>query len=68
MLDSDQKEFGRLLARVEQLEEQTAEMRADIKTLLALANQSKGGFWVGMSIAGALGSVLTFVAERMFLK
>jgi hypothetical protein len=40
-------------------------MRGDIKQLLEMANKSKGGFWVGMSIASALGGVVTFVADRM---
>ncbi len=30
--------------------------------------RSKGGFWVGMSVASALGGVITFVADRLFIK
>jgi hypothetical protein len=35
-------EYGKLLAKVEGLEAKVNSMDADIKTLLALANQSKG--------------------------
>jgi len=39
-------------------------MDADIKTLLALANQSKGGFWMGMTIASIAGGFLTWAAQH----
>jgi len=37
----------------------------DVKELLALANKSTGGLWVGMSIAGLLGSAITFAATHL---
>jgi hypothetical protein len=43
-------------------------MRNDIKTLLELANKSKGGFWVGMAIASLIGGIIAFVADRLVLK
>jgi len=39
-------------------------MDADIKTLLALANQSKGGFWMGMTIASIVGGILAWFAQH----
>ena len=62
MSDIDPREFGKLEAQVEALQSEVHAMRGDIKQLLEMANKSKGGFWVGMSIASA---VVTFVADRM---
>jgi len=36
----------------------------DVRALLELANQSKGGFWMGMVIASALSGVVSFFAAR----
>jgi hypothetical protein len=36
-------------------------MSRDIKSLLELANQSKGGFWMGMTIASIAGGFLTWM-------
>jgi hypothetical protein len=65
MSDIDPREFGKLEAQVEALQGEVHAMRGDIRQLLEMANKSKGGFWVGMSIASALGGVVTFVADRM---
>jgi hypothetical protein len=68
MSDIDPREFGKLEAQVEALQSEVHAMRGDIKQLLEMANKSKGGFWVGMSVASALGGVITFVADRLFIK
>jgi hypothetical protein len=68
MSEIDPREFGKLEAQVEALQIEVHGLREDVKSLLALANKSKGGFWVGMSIASACGGVLTFVADRVFFK
>jgi hypothetical protein len=39
-------------------------METDIKSLLELANKSKGGFWAGMAIASAIGGFITFVTNH----
>jgi hypothetical protein len=64
-LEIDPREFGKLEAQVELLQVEVHGLREDVKSLLALANKSKGGFWVGMSIASAIGGVFTFVADRL---
>jgi hypothetical protein len=64
-LEIDPREFGKLEAQVELLQVEVHGLREDVKSLLALANKSKGGFWVGMSIASAIGGVFTFAADRM---
>ena len=57
-------EYGKLLAKVEGLEAKVNSMDADIKTLLALANQSKCGFWMGMTIASIVGGILAWFAQH----
>jgi hypothetical protein len=68
MSEIDPREFGKLEAQVEALQKEVHALRDDVKQLLEMANKSKGGFWVGMSIASALGGVITFVADRVFFK
>jgi len=38
-----------------------------VKALLDLAIKSKGGFWMGMTIASMAGGLITFIGGR-FLK
>jgi len=61
MKDIDPYEIGRLTAEVQQLKEQQSAMEKDLKELLALANKSKGGFWVGMTIASFIGGIVAFM-------
>ena len=60
------REFGKLEAQVESLQEEVSSLRRDVKCLLELANKSKGGFWMGMTIASGVGAVITFFVDRMF--
>ena len=60
----DPVEYGKLLAEVESLKTKVEGMDKDIKQLLALANQSKGGFWAGMAIASGLGAVIGWVTQH----
>ena len=57
----DPVEYGRLTAQVENLTCKVESMETDIKELLALANKSKGGFWMGMTIASIAGGLLTWL-------
>ncbi len=68
MSEIDPREFGKLEAQVEALNVEVHALRNDVKTLLELANKSKGGFWMGMMIASTIGGILTFVADRIFFK
>lgn len=56
----DPIQYGKLIAQVENLTTKVESMDTDIKELLALANKSKGGFWMGMAIASTVGGVLTW--------
>ena len=60
------REFGKLEAQVESLQEEVSSLRRDVKCLLELANKSKGGFWMGMTIASGIGGIITFFVDRMF--
>lgn len=61
----DPREFGRLEGEVKSLQQEVQGLRSDVRELLELANKSKGGFWMGMTIASFVGGVVTFVAERI---
>ena len=60
------REFGKLEAQVEALQGEVSDLRNDVKKLLELANKSKGGFWMGMTIASGIGGIVTFFVDRMF--
>jgi len=66
MSDIDARDFGRLEAQVEALQGQVTQLSNDVKALLELANKSKGGLWVGMSLASFGGGIVTFFIDRMF--
>jgi DNA anti-recombination protein RmuC len=66
MSEIDARDFGRLEAQVESLQIEMQSLSADVKSLLELANKSKGGFWMGMTIASIAGGVFTFVVDRFF--
>jgi hypothetical protein len=61
----DPIKFGQLVAQVETLQAQMSEMRVDMKQMLELANKSKGGFWMGMTIAAGVGSVMTWIGSHI---
>jgi hypothetical protein len=68
MSDIDPVEYGKLISKVDGLEKKVDSMEADIKTLLELANKSKGGFWMGMAIASGIGGVVTYITGVFFHK
>jgi hypothetical protein len=65
MSDIDARDFGRIEAQVEALQAEVHQLASDVKELLELANKSKGGFWMGMTIASMAGGVITFVAGKL---
>ena len=38
-------------------------MESSIETLVAMANQGKGGFWMGMVIVSAISSVMGYISH-----
>jgi hypothetical protein len=65
-MDIDPIQYGQLISKVEFLEKEVGDMRTDVKKLLELANQSKGGLWMGMALASLAGAVLQFLGAKMF--
>ena len=61
----DARDFGKLEAQVEALQTEVRALSKDVKALLELANKGKGGFWMGMMIASAVGGFLTFIGSRL---
>jgi len=61
----DARDFGKLEAQVEALQTEVRALSKDVKALLELANKGKGGFWMGMMIASAVGGFLTFISSRL---
>lgn len=54
-------EFGKMKEQIEHLQKSQNELKKDMKELLALANQSKGGFWMGMAIASFIGGIVSII-------
>lgn len=65
MSDIDPRDFGKLEAQVESLQAEVHALREDIKSLLEMANKSKGGMFVGMAIASVVGGIISFVATKV---
>ena len=65
MSEIDPREFGKLEAQVEALQAEVHALRQDIKTLVEMANKSKGGFFVGMAIASVVGGIISFIATKV---
>lgn len=57
----DPVKYGVLWERVQNMDKKMDKMEAQIEQLLELANKSKGGFWVGMTIASMVGGFITCV-------
>lgn len=65
MSDISPREFGQLEAQVEALQKEVHQLSKDVKALLELANKSKGGFWMGMTIASMAGGFITFLGTKV---
>ena len=60
----DPVKIGVMWAKVEAMEAEVQELRKDVKTLLELANKSKGGFWMGMVIASSISSLIGYFVHN----
>jgi len=69
MIDGiDPVKIGVMWAKVEAMESEVQELRKDVKTLLELANKSKGGFWMGMVIASSISSFIGYFIHNASTK
>jgi hypothetical protein len=62
--------YGALWQKVENYEQKFQEMsnkidkmEASVEELVAMANRSRGGLWVGMGIVSAFSSLVGFIAH-----
>ena len=65
MADIDPVKFGLLIGQVNALEVQVCDLQKDVKSLLELANKSKGGFWMGMAIASGVGGCISYIVSHV---
>ncbi len=56
----DPVKYGVLWQKVHEMDKKIDKMEIQLEQLVALANQSKGGFWMGMTIASMLGGALAW--------
>lgn len=63
--DIDPVKYGVLWERVQNMDKKIDKMESQISELLELANKSKGGFWMGMTIASGVGAVASWVISHM---
>jgi hypothetical protein len=68
MLIMDDRAFGKVEAQVEAFEKRMDNLTSKVDSLLELANKSKGGFWMGMTIASILGAVIAWIVEHFVIK
>lgn len=68
LLTMDDRAFGKIEAQVEALEKQVDNLTSKVDALLELANKSKGGFWMGMTIASILGAIAAWIIEHFLIK
>ncbi len=61
----DPVKYGVLWERVQNMDKKMDKMEGQISELLELANKSKGGFWMGMTIASAMGAVVAWLAGHL---
>ena len=63
MIEVDPVKIGVMWQKVEAMEHEVSELRADVKELLAMANKGRGGFWVGMMVVSGISSFVGFIAH-----
>ena len=61
----DPVRYGALWQKVQDMDKKIDKMESQITELVALANKSRGGFWVGMAISSAIGGVMGFFANHV---
>jgi hypothetical protein len=64
----DPYKYGKLVAQVEAMEKKIDKLESGMEELLALANKSKGGFWMGMTVASMVGGIVTFITSHWVIK
>jgi len=68
MNEIDPVKVGVMWQKVEAMEREMNEMRHDIKTLLAMAERSKGSLWALMGVASVVGGFITILVDLFLNK
>ena len=63
--DIDLVKYGVLWERVQNMDKKMGKMEGQLQELLELANKSKGGFWMGMTIASGVGGLVGWIVSHM---
>lgn len=66
MSDIDPQEFGALQADVKNLTKEIHLLRQEMAGVNAMINQGKGGLYVALLAAGAIGSGITLFFKKLF--
>jgi len=61
----DPVKYGVLWERVQNMDKKMDRMEGQIEQLLELANKSKGGFWMGMTIASMVGGAFAWIVSHL---
>jgi hypothetical protein len=64
-VEIDPVKYGVLWERVQNMDKKMDKMEAQIAELLELANKSKGGFWMGMTIASGVGGFVSWLVSHL---
>jgi len=68
MAEIDPIKVGVMWQKLETMEREVSELRDDVKTLLEMANKSKGGLWAGMMVVSAISSFVGFISHFLTTK
>ena len=60
----DPVKYGVLWERVQNMDKKMDKMEGQITELLELANKSKGGLWMGMTIASSIGGLVGWFSSH----
>lgn len=60
----DPVKYGVLWERVQNMDKKIDKMESQVSELLELANKSKGGFWMGMTLASMAGGVFGWIISH----
>lgn len=66
MTNIDPKDFGALEADVKNLTREIHLLRQEMVQVNAMINQGKGGLYVALLLAGAIGSGVTLFLKKIF--
>lgn len=54
--------------KLEEMNKKMDKMEGKIEELLSMAERSKGSLWALMGVAGVVGSIVSFLADIIFIK